>query len=166
MLWTVVQRWPKASRFAFNCYRHIPQILIRFPGDRTPKIILIKKGVIQGDPMAMPFYGISVAVLSEQLKSEFLSPMQLWYANNLSSTASGRAARPLMKRLGEIGPLRGVYPEPAKSQYIRPAQVAEEGAEISTTGTTLNHEAGARILGGHIGSPETRNAWITTQVNY
>ena len=65
--------------------------------------------------MAMPLYGISVAVLAEQLKREFPSPMQFWYANDFSATASGRAARSLMKRLGEIGPLRGVFTEPAKS---------------------------------------------------
>ena len=110
MLWTVTHRWPRASSFAFNCYRHFPQLVIRVPGDRTPKIILSKEGVTQGDPMAMPLYGISVAVLAEQLKREFPSPMQVWYADDFSRTASGRAARPLMNRLGEIGPSRGVFP--------------------------------------------------------
>ena len=165
MLWTVAHRCPKSSRFAFNCYRHFPQLLARVPGDRTPKIILSKEGVTQGDPMAMPLYGISVAVLSEQLNREFPSSMQFWYANDFSATASGGAARPLMKRLGEIGFLRGIFPEPAKSQYVCPAQVTEESAKISTKGTTLKHEAGAWTLGRHIGSPETRDAWITTQVN-
>ena len=76
MLWTVAHRWPRASRFAFNCYRHFPQLVIRVPGDRTPKIILSKEGVTQGDPMAMSLYGISVVVLAEQLKREFPSPMR------------------------------------------------------------------------------------------
>ena len=115
--------------------------------------------------MEMPLYGISVAVLAEQLKSEFPSPMQVWYADDFSATARGRAARPLMKRLGEIGPSRGVFPEPAKSQYIRPAQVTETAARAATKGTTVQHEAGTRTLGGHIGSTETRDAWITRQVS-
>ena len=158
MLWTVVHRWPRASRFAFNYYRHFPQLVIRVPGDRTPKIILSKEEVTQGDPMAMPLYGISVAVLAEQLKREFPSPLQVWYVNDFLATASGRAARPLMKRLGEIGPWRGVFTEPAKSQYIRPAQVTKEAARVATKGTTVQHKAGARTLGGHIGSPETCDA--------
>ena len=158
MLWAVAHRWPRASRFAFNCYRHVPQLVIRVPGDRTPKIILSKEGATQGDPMAMPLYGISVAVLAEQLKHEFSSPMQVWYADDFSATASGRAARPLMKRLGETGPSRGVFPEPSKSQYIRPAQVTKAAERAATKGTTIQHVAGAQTLGGHIGSPETRDA--------
>ena len=118
MLWTVAHRWPQASRFAFNCYRHFSQLVIRVPGDRTPTKILSKEGVTQGDPMAMPLYGISVAVLADQLKRELPSPLQVWYADDFSATDSGRAARPLMKRLEEIGPSRGVFPEPEKSQYI------------------------------------------------
>ena len=100
MLCTVAHRWPKASRFAFDCYRHFPQLLIRVPGDCTPRIILSKEGVTKGCPMVMPLYGVSVAVLSEQLKSEFLFPMQVWYVDDFSATASRRAARLLIKRLG------------------------------------------------------------------
>ena len=140
MLWTVAHRWPRASSFAFNCYRPFPQLVIRVSGDCTPEIILSRKGVTQGDPMSMPLYGISFAVLADQLKREFMSPMQVWYADDLSATASGKAARPLMKRLGEIGPLRGVFPEPAKSQYIRPAQVTKEATRAATKGTTVQHE--------------------------
>ena len=77
MLWTVAHRWPQASRFAFNCYSHFSQLVIRVPGDRTPTIILSKEGVTQGDPMTMPLYGISVAVLAAQLKSEFPSLLQV-----------------------------------------------------------------------------------------
>ena len=65
--------------------------------------------------------------------------MQMWYADNFSDTASGRAARSLMKRLGEIGPLRGVFPEPEKSQYVHPARVTEEASKLATTGTTLKN---------------------------
>ena len=115
--------------------------------------------------MKMALYGISVAVLAEQLKRKFPSPMQVWYADDFSTTASGRAAQPLMKRLGEIGPWRGVFPEPAKSQYIRSAQVTEEAARDAAKGTTVQHEAGSRTLGGHIGSPEIRDTWITRQVS-
>ena len=48
-----------------------------------------------------------------------------------------------MQQLGEIGPSRGVFPEQEKSQYVRLEQVPEVAAKLATTGTILNHEAGA-----------------------
>ena len=32
MLWTVRHRWPAGARFAFNCYKHWEQLLLRHPG--------------------------------------------------------------------------------------------------------------------------------------
>ena len=32
MIWTVRHRWPAGARFAFNCYKHWAQLLIRQPG--------------------------------------------------------------------------------------------------------------------------------------
>ena len=32
MLWTVRHRWPAGARFAFNCYKHWAQLLLRQPG--------------------------------------------------------------------------------------------------------------------------------------
>ena len=32
MLWTVQHRWPAGTRFAFNCYKHWVQLLLRQPG--------------------------------------------------------------------------------------------------------------------------------------
>ena len=46
--------------------------------------------------MAMTLYGVSVAVLAEQLKQEFPSPIYVLYAYYFSTTASRRATRPLM----------------------------------------------------------------------
>ena len=66
--------------------------------------------------MAMPLYGVSVAVLDEQLKREIPATMQVLYANDFSATASGRAATALIQRLGEIRPSQGVFLEPVKLQ--------------------------------------------------
>ena len=41
MLWTVRHRWSEEARFAFNCYRHWAQLLLRQPGDATV-ILLIR----------------------------------------------------------------------------------------------------------------------------
>ena len=52
MLWTVRHRWPSGTRFAFNCYKHWSQILLRHPGE-PPVTILSREGVTQGDPLFM-----------------------------------------------------------------------------------------------------------------
>ena len=44
MLWTVRHRWPAGTRFAFNCYKHWAQLLLRQPGELQVKI-LSREGV-------------------------------------------------------------------------------------------------------------------------
>ena len=39
MLWTVRHRWPEGLRFAFNCYRHWAQLLLRKPRYPPVKIL-------------------------------------------------------------------------------------------------------------------------------
>jgi len=41
-----------------------------------------KEGVMQGDPLAMIAYGIGVLPLIRQLRNEFRSVEQPWYADN------------------------------------------------------------------------------------
>ena len=72
------------------------------------------KGGQTEKPKYHDLYGASVAVLAKNLKQEFPSPMQVWYADDFSATASGKSIRPLMKRLGYIRLLQWVFPDPAK----------------------------------------------------
>ena len=39
MLWTVRHRWPAGARFAFNCYKHWAQLLLRQPGELPVTIL-------------------------------------------------------------------------------------------------------------------------------
>ena len=41
MLWTLRQHWLVGARFAFNCYRHWAQLLLRQPGD--PPVIILNR---------------------------------------------------------------------------------------------------------------------------
>ena len=68
MLWTVRHRWPAEARFAFNCYKHWTQLLLRQPGE-LPVIILSREGVTQGDPLSMVLYGITLVPLVEELRA-------------------------------------------------------------------------------------------------
>ena len=64
MLCTLRHHWPPGAKFLFNCYRHWAQLVLRQPGD-TPFIILIKEGFMQGDPLSMVLYGITLFPLVE-----------------------------------------------------------------------------------------------------
>ena len=56
ILWTVQHRWLAGARFAFNCYQHWAQLLLRQSGE-LPVTILSIDGVTQGDPLSMVFMG-------------------------------------------------------------------------------------------------------------
>ena len=58
MICTVRHRWPAGEIFAFNCYKHWVQLLLRQPGE-LPVSILRREGVTQGDPFSMVLYGIT-----------------------------------------------------------------------------------------------------------
>ena len=68
MLWTVRHHCPAGARFAFNCYRHWEQLLLRQPVD-LPVTILSREGVTQGDPLSMVLYGITLVPLAEELSA-------------------------------------------------------------------------------------------------
>ena len=68
MLWNVQHHWPDGSRFAFNCYKHRAQLLLRQPGE-FPVTILSREGVTQGDPLYMVLYGITLVPLAEELRA-------------------------------------------------------------------------------------------------
>ena len=65
MLWSVRHCWPAGARFAFNCYKHWTQLLLRHLGE-LPVKILSREGVTQGDPLSIVLYGIT-RMLEEKL---------------------------------------------------------------------------------------------------
>ena len=81
MLWTVQHRWPVGVRFAFNCYRHWAQLLLRQTGE-PPVTILSREGVAQGDPLSMVLYGITLVPIAEELRAADLGLLSLFYADD------------------------------------------------------------------------------------
>jgi hypothetical protein len=66
MLWTARHRWPKGTRFAFNCYRHYGRCLVRGSGGK-PSILLSREGVTQGCPQSRILYRLGLVLLAEYL---------------------------------------------------------------------------------------------------
>ena len=87
MLWTVRHRWPEGTRFAFNCYRHWAQLLLRQPGNVTV-ILLSREGVTQGDPLSMFLYGITLLPLTEELRDADTTLLLPFYTNDAAFDGS------------------------------------------------------------------------------
>ena len=81
MMWTVRHRWTAGTRFAFNCYRHWAQLLLRQTGE-PPVTILIREGVTQGYPLSMLLYGITLAPLVEELRAADPGLLLTFYADD------------------------------------------------------------------------------------
>jgi hypothetical protein len=67
MLWTVRHRWAVGARFAFNCYRHSAQLILRRKG-KPGYVLLSARGVTQGDPLSMILYGLALVPLAFTLR--------------------------------------------------------------------------------------------------
>ena len=64
----------------------------------------------------------------------------------------------------EHGPARGYFPEPTKSiLVVQPANVERAKATFAHLGFTI--VTGARYLGGHVGTDESRDEWVRGKVN-
>ena len=81
MLWAVQHEWPSGARFAFNCYHHWVTLVIR-AGNGTVHFLFSKKGVNQGDPLAMVAYGLGIFLLIRELQKEYPGVTQPWYADD------------------------------------------------------------------------------------
>ena len=112
MLWTVRHRWPAGARFAFNCYRHWGEILLRQPGE-PPVTILSRKGVTQEDPLSMVLNGITLVPLAEELREADLGLLLPFYADDVVFNGFAQHSAQLLKLLIKRGPDQGYFPDPA-----------------------------------------------------
>ncbi len=172
MLWTARHRWPKGTRFAFNCYRHYARCLVRYPGGK-PSILLSREGVTQGCPQSRIQYGLGLLPLAEYLRrnSDAKQPsnstvLQPWYADNLSMMGASKRIARVFQLLMEKGPSVGYFPEPAKSYYhICPKEEeAEARAAFEEAGIEVSFCRGKRYLGGFVGSKAMLERWLDPMV--
>ena len=165
MLWTVRHRWPAGARFAFNCYRHWAQLLLRQPGE-PPVTILSREGVTQGDPLSMVLYEITLVPLVEELQAADPGLLSPFYADDEAFDGLARRSAQLLNLLMKRGPDRGYFPDPAKSLFISDTPGQEKAAkrEFSVEGLILNFFSGSRYLGAYLGPRYQLEAWVKPQV--
>jgi hypothetical protein len=161
-LWTVRHLWTGGSRFAFNCYRHAAQLILRRRG-RECIIILSQEGVTQGDPLSMIIYGVALQPLSATIRRAVPTVLQPWYADDMAMVGPCSGIAEAMTLLEELGPVRGYYPEPSKSILISQPEEQDQARE-ALSDFAFRYVDGHRYVGGFIGTPEARDAWLKPQL--
>ena len=125
MLWTVRHCWPVGERFAFNFYRNWVQLLLHQPGE-PPVTIMSKEGVIQGDPLLMVLYGITLVSLAEELRAADTGLLSPFYNDDGVFDGLARQSAQLLNLLMKRGPDRGYFPDWDKSLFVSDTPGQEE----------------------------------------
>jgi hypothetical protein len=162
MLWTVRHRWAAGSRFAFNCYRHSAQLILRRPG-RSGYTLLSAEGVTQGDPLSMVLYGLALVPLADTLRQEHPAVIQAWYADDSALQGRTSAIAAAMTSLQRLGPERGYFPEPAKSIFIC-APDDQPAAVQRLEAFSFRFCDGHRYVGGFLGSDDALGKWLGPKI--
>jgi hypothetical protein len=165
MLWQVRHRWAKGSRFAFNCYRHFNQVIVRRGNGRKAFIILSEEGLSQGDPLAMILYGVALLPLVEGLRQAVPEATTPWFADDSAAIGNMHKCAKCLEYLSEHGPTYGYYIEPEKTHVIcKEEEEPEAKAAFLSRGLVVSFSRGQRYLGGFIGSKGEREKWVREKV--
>ena len=146
--------WPRCSRFLFNTYRDFASLFIACANE----VIFSREGTIQGDPLAMFFYGFSLLPLIRKLEDPY-NVLQIWYADDSAAIAKLKKLEIWLKNLIEEGPVFGYFPELSKSFLVVDKQYAEEPRHIIDK-YSITIVEGKRFLGGFFGDGNEKDIYL------
>ena len=108
--------------------------------------------------------GLALTPLSDKMKQHFSNFIQPWYADDNAVYSEATELKEYMKKLQEMGPLRGYCPKQLESILI--PHPNSDRAKILTTledlGLILSD--GHQYLGSFIGSNTKKEEWIQEQL--
>ena len=111
----------------------------------------------------MVLYGVALAPLTERLRAEEPTAMQAWYADDCAIRGPAKSVARVMRRLLELGPAWGYYPEPDKSVVICDP-TDEDGLKAALAEFDFRYSDGERYIGAFVGSEAARAAWLAPKV--
>jgi hypothetical protein len=162
MLWTIHHRGGAGSRFAFNCYRHATQLILRQKG-HPGYTLLSSEGVTQGGPLSMVLYGLALVPLAKTLRQEHPEVVQAWYADDRLLKGRTSQVAATMTLLQRLGPERGYFPEPANSIVICSPEDRPRAEELLEA-FSFKFTDGYRYVGGFLGSDAAVSLWLPPQI--
>jgi hypothetical protein len=147
---------PPPSIYAINCYRQSSRLFI--PGGAE---LSSTEGTTQGDPLAMPFYVLSVVPLIRQLRGDFT---QAWYADDAQAAGRLMAIREWWNPIIEKGPAYGYHANPTKTILVmKPKHIGEAKRIFEDSGIIITE--GTRDLGSAVGSNRTQREYVQKKVS-
>ena len=159
MFWVVRHKWPSSARFMFNLYRHQSVLVVRCESKKKTIFLYSSEGSTQGCPLAMLGYGILLLPIIITLKTEIPEVKSPWYADDGAAAGTLKNINLFFKRLCEIGPDYGYFPEESKSILIVRSKDREK-AELfmKEQNCFFNIKNGYRYLSSFIGGESWRQS--------
>jgi hypothetical protein len=146
---------PPLKYILANFYRKPSRIFLK-SNDQTHELSS-DEGTTQGDPLAMAMYAISIAPLAKE--GQPLS-QQVWFADDAAGADTLARLRKWYDFLLSRGPLYGYFPQPKKCiLVVKEDKLAEAQELFIGTGVVIT-AAGARHLGGALGSQAFKEKFV------
>ena len=156
---------PPMATYIRNCYQKPSRLFIA-----GGKELLSAEGTTQGDPAAMPAYGIGILPFLAMIRpaQEGVGVKQLAYADDLGAGSKLESLREWWSNIEINGPSFGYFPKAEKSWLVVKEEKYAEAVRIFA-GTNINITIeGRKYLGGFVGTKEAsveyvvelRDEWI------
>ena len=147
---------PPMATYVRNCYAKPSRLFIA-----GGKELKSSEGTTQGDPSAMPAYGIGILPFLALIKSGGAEEVkQLAYADDIGGGAKLKTLREWWKNIEENGPSFGYFPKASKSWLVLKEEKNEEAIQIFE-GTGINITThGRKYLGGFVGTEASSEEYV------
>jgi hypothetical protein len=147
---------PSLAIFSRNCYQ-VPARLFVTGGAELAS----QEGTTQGDPLAMPFYALSLMPLIRELHGTI---HQIWYADDAQAAGGLESLRLWWDTLVRRGPGYGYYVNAHKTILVVKGHKLND-ATIAFQDTGVQIEKGSRDLGAAIGEDSYVQQYVATKVS-
>ena len=151
---------PQMAIYVRNCYMTPARLFIA-----GGKELLSAEGTTQGDPLAMPAYGIGILPLLLLVKEEEGNLKHVAYADDIGGGARLQNLRSWWDRIVEHGPKLGYHPKACKSWLVvKEEKLAEAERIFHGTEIKITTE-GRKYLGGFVGIEDGAQTYVTELLN-
>jgi hypothetical protein len=155
-LWNIQFTCPTLATFAKNCYQQPSRLFIPGGGELSSE-----EGTTQGDPLAMPFYALSLMPLIAELDGIV---NHVWYADDAQASGKLSALKDWWHLLVTRGPGYGYFVNSSKSLLVFKSSNQNEAQKIFD-GTKITICEGARDLGAALGTTNFITTFISKKVS-
>ncbi len=146
---------PPIATILINSYRNTTELFV------DGEVILSQEGTTQGDPLAMPMYGLATIPLIKKLDGLC---KQVWYADDSAAIGTIEQLHDWWNKLAAVGPAFGYFPNSSKTWLVTKQNHLDRANNIfAGSGVNITPE-GRPYLGAAIGSRKYIDEYVNTKV--